>query len=310
MLTAARAVLKEVGAQSIEAIGITNQRETTLVWERATAKPLANAIVWQDRRTAMLCDELKREGWDAHVAETTGLVIDPYFSATKLAWLLANVPGLAERARAGEICFGTVDSFLLFKLTGGKTACDRREQRRPHHALRHQVRALGRAAARPARHSSRAASRGPRQPGRFRRDGERAFRRGDPDQGRCRRPAGRGLRSGLLHARHVESDVWHRLLRARQYRRGEGGFDHAHARDRLLSARRSAHVTRLEGSIFMAGATVQWLRDSLGLIAAAAESEALAHRADPKSRVYLVPAFQGLGAPHLGRRGARPRSSA
>jgi len=120
VLTAARAVLKEVGAQSIEAIGITNQRETTLVWDRATAKPLANAIVWQDRRTAMQCDQLKREGWDAHVAETTGLVIDPYFSATKLAWLLANVSGLAERARAGEICFGTVDSFLLFRLTGGK----------------------------------------------------------------------------------------------------------------------------------------------------------------------------------------------
>ena len=113
-------VLSEAGASSIAAIGITNQRETTVVWERATGKPLANAIVWQDRRTAPLCAELAQEGWDAHVAETTGLVIDPYFSATKLAWLLRTVPGLEARARAGEVCFGTIDSFLLFKLTGGR----------------------------------------------------------------------------------------------------------------------------------------------------------------------------------------------
>jgi glycerol kinase len=120
VLKAGRAALKDIGAQSVAAIGITNQRETTIVWERATGKPLANAIVWQDRRTARHCDELKGEGWGAHVEETTGLVIDPYFSATKLAWLLANVPELQERARKGEVCFGTVDSFLLFRLTGGK----------------------------------------------------------------------------------------------------------------------------------------------------------------------------------------------
>jgi glycerol kinase len=119
VLAASRAALRDVGAKSIAAIGITNQRETTLVWERATGRPLANAIVWQDRRTARLCEELIAEGWGPHVADATGLVIDPYFSATKLAWLLANVPGLEARARNGEVCFGTVDSFLLFKLTGG-----------------------------------------------------------------------------------------------------------------------------------------------------------------------------------------------
>ena len=105
----------------VAAIGITNQRETTVVWERATGKPLANAIVWQDRRTAELCAELAQEGWGAHVAETTGLVIDPYFSATKLAWLLADMCRVSRRARGqGEVCFGTIDSFLLFKLTGGR----------------------------------------------------------------------------------------------------------------------------------------------------------------------------------------------
>ncbi|MGB6948070.1 MAG: FGGY family carbohydrate kinase, partial [Methyloceanibacter sp.] len=120
VLTVGRGALRDIGAGSIVAIGITNQRETTLVWERSSGKPLANAIVWQDRRTAGLCDQLALEGWGDHVSKTTGLVIDPYFSATKLAWLLANVPGLAARANKGEVCFGTVDSFLLFRLTGGK----------------------------------------------------------------------------------------------------------------------------------------------------------------------------------------------
>ena len=120
VLEVGRSVLGEAGAKVVAAIGITNQRETTVVWDRATGKPLHNAIVWQDRRTAALCAELSQEGWGAHVTEVTGLVIDPYFSATKLAWLLANVPGLAARARAGEVCFGTIDSFLLSRLTGGR----------------------------------------------------------------------------------------------------------------------------------------------------------------------------------------------
>src|SRR5712691_7642230 len=120
VLAAGREALRDLGAASVAAIGITNQRETTLVWERATAEPLANAIVWQDRRTAPLCTELIEEGWGQHVAAATGLVIDPYFSATKLAWLLANVPDLARRAAKGEVCFGTVDSWLLFRLTGGR----------------------------------------------------------------------------------------------------------------------------------------------------------------------------------------------
>src|SRR4029079_7219529 len=120
VLHVGRRVLSKADVESIAAIGITHQRETTGVCERATGRPLANAIVWQDRRTAPLCAELAREGWDAHVAEATVLVIDPYFSATKLAWLLRTVPDLDARARAAEVCFGTIDSFLLFKLTGGR----------------------------------------------------------------------------------------------------------------------------------------------------------------------------------------------
>ncbi|MEM7193215.1 MAG: FGGY family carbohydrate kinase, partial [Pseudomonadota bacterium] len=112
-------VVKSSGHMKIAALGITNQRETTVVWERSSGNPLHNAIVWQDRRTAPFCEELEREGWGAHVKATTGLRLDPYFSATKLAWLLTNVPGLRERAERGEVCFGTIDSFLLFKLTGG-----------------------------------------------------------------------------------------------------------------------------------------------------------------------------------------------
>jgi glycerol kinase len=138
VLHAGRAALSDIAPAAIAGLGITNQRETTVVWERTTGKPLANAIVWQDRRTAPLCAELAREGWADHVAEATGLVIDPYFSATKLAWLLQNVPGLAQRARAGEVCFGTIDSFLLFRLTGGRLhATDATNAL--HHALRHQI---------------------------------------------------------------------------------------------------------------------------------------------------------------------------
>jgi glycerol kinase len=297
VLTAARAVLKEVGAQSIEAIGITNQRETTLGWDRATGKPLANAIVWQDRRTAKHCDQLKEEGWDAHVAETTGLVIDPYFSATKLAWLLANVPDLRERARAGEVCFGTVDSFLLFKLTGGKT---------------HAIEASN--AARTMLYDIRSGRWNERLLDRLGipheilpelRDSQDDFGSTESEHFGVAIPI-RGVAGDQQAAAYGQVCFAPGMLKATY---GTGCFLLANTGEAKVAstARMLATVFyqlegrrtfALEGSIFMAGATVQWLRDSLGLIAEAAESEALAHRADPKSRVYLVPAFQGLGAPH------------
>lgn len=121
-LQTAQEVLARAGVapEQVVALGITNQGETTLVWERGTGKPLHNAIVWQDRRTAPLCDELKARGLEALFRDRTGLVLDPYFSATKLLWLLENLPGLRERAERGEVCFGTVDAWLIYNLTGGK----------------------------------------------------------------------------------------------------------------------------------------------------------------------------------------------
>ncbi len=297
VLTAARAVLEDIGAQSIEAIGITNQRETTLVWERASGKPLANAIVWQDRRTAKQCDELKAEGWDAHVAETTGLVIDPYFSATKLSWLLANIPGLAARARAGEVCFGTVDSFLLFKLTGGKVhATDASNAAR---TMLYDIRS--------GEWDERLLDRLgiPREVLPAVRDSQEEFGVAASEHFGAEIPI-RGIAGDQQAAAYGQACFAPGMLKATY---GTGCFLLANTgQAKVASAARmlatvfhqleGRRTFALEGSIFMAGATVQWLRDSLGLIAEAADSEALAQRADPKSGVYLVPAFQGLGAPH------------
>jgi len=297
VLAAARAVLKDVDAQSIEAIGITNQRETTLVWERATGKPLANAIVWQDRRTAKYCDELRQEGWSPHVAEATGLVIDPYFSATKLAWLLANVPGLMKRARAGEVCFGTVDSFLLFKLTGGKVhAMDASNAAR---TMLYDIRS--------GEWNERLLCRLdiPRELLPEVRDSRDEYGATASEHFGAAIPI-RGIAGDQQAAAYGQACFAPGMLKATY---GTGCFILANTGNAKVAstARMLATVFHqlegrrtfaLEGSIFMAGATVQWLRDSLGLIAAAAESEALARRADPNSGVYLVPAFQGLGAPH------------
>jgi glycerol kinase len=297
VLAAARAALKHVEASSVAAIGITNQRETTIVWERASGKPLANAIVWQDRRTANHCDELRTEGWGEHVAEATGLVIDPYFSATKLAWLLANVPGLLERARAGEVCFGTVDSFLLFKLTGGKI---------------HAIEASN--AARTMLYDIRSGTWDDRLLDRLGipreilpelRDSQDDFGATEPEHFGGAIPI-RGIAGDQQAAAYGQACFVPGMLKATY---GTGCFVLANTGNAKIasSARMLATLFHqiegrrtyaLEGSIFMAGATVQWMRDSLGLIPDAAESEALARRADPKSGVYLVPAFQGLGAPH------------
>jgi len=296
VLHVCRMVLDEAGTPSIAAVGITNQRETTLVWDRATGKPLANAIVWQDRRTAPLCTELEREGWGAHVAETTGLVIDPYFSATKLSWLLDNVPGLRERAERGEVCFGTIDSYLLFKLTGG--------------AL-HVTDATN--AARTKLFDIRSGTWDARLLARLEipcamlsevRDSQGDFGLTLKEHFGAALPI-RGVAGDQQAAAYGQACFQPGMLKATY---GTGCFIVANTGEekvasatRMLSTvlhqREGARTYALEGVIFMAGATVQWLRDSLGLIATAEESEALAREADPKAGVYLVPAFQGLGAP-------------
>lgn len=290
------AVVREVGAANIAAVGITNQRETTVVWDRATGAPLHNAIVWQDRRTAPLCAELEREGWGPHITDVTGLLIDPYFSATKLAWLLANVPGLREKAARGDVCFGTIDSYLLFKLTGGALhATDATNAAR---TMLFDIRKgvwdpqllerLGVPAAMlPEVRDTR---------GDFGQTQDEAFGAVLPI---------RGVAGDQQAAAKGQACVRPSMIKATY---GTGCFVVANTGDSkaqsanrmlstILSQESGVRTFALEGAIFMAGATIQWLRDNLGLIAAAADSEALAREANPESGVYLVPAFQGLGAP-------------
>lgn len=296
LLQVCRAVLREVEPQSVVAVGITNQRETTVVWERATGKPLHNAIVWQDRRTAPLCAALEREGWGPHVADATGLIIDPYFSATKLAWLLDNVPGLRERAERGEVCFGTIDSYLVFRLTNG--ALHVTDATNAARTMLYDIRngmwdasLLDRLGIPPVMLPEV-------------RDTQGDFGATAPEHFSVSLPI-RGVAGDQQAAAHGQACVRPGMVKATY---GTGCFVVANTADQkvassmrmlstILSQRVGLPTFALEGAIFMAGATIQWLRDNLGLIATSEESEALAQMADPKSGVYLVPAFQGLGAP-------------
>jgi glycerol kinase len=281
----------------IAAIGITNQRETTVLWEGSTGRPVHNAIVWQDRRTAPLCEHWRDEGFAEPVAERAGLVIDPYFSASKIRWLLDTQPGLAERARAGEILFGTIDSFLLWRLTGGKLhATDVTNASRTMlfdlHRLAWDDELLGGfgipGAILPELRDT-AGEFGATLPELFGSAIPIAGMAGDQHAAligqACFRPGmvkstyGTGA-FALLHTGATPARSRHRLLTTLAYRLGG---ETAYA---------------LEGSIFIAGAAVQWLRDRLHAIATAPESGALAAEADPRQRVYFVPAFAGLGAPY------------
>ncbi len=281
----------------IAALGIANQRETTVLWERATGRAIHNAIVWQDRRTADLCARWRAEGLAETVAQRTGLVIDPYFSASKIRWLLDNVPGLRRRAETGEIACGTIDSFLLWRLTGGK-----RHASDVTNAARTMLLDINRLAwdddLLDAFHIPRAilpevldtgADFGSTAPGLLDAEIPVAALAGDQQaaligQG-CFRPGmikstyGTGA-FALVNLGSEPIASRHRLVTTIAYRLG-GHTAYA-----------------LEGSIFVAGAAVQWLRDRLGIIATAAEATELAARADPRQRLYLVPGFAGLGAPH------------
>ena len=296
VLDIGRVALRDIEPAAIAGLGITNQRETTVVWERATGRPLANAIVWQDRRTAPLCAELAQEGWGAHVAEATGLVIDPYFSATKLAWLLAYVPGLEARARAGEVCFGTIDSFLLFRLTGGRLhATDASNAAR---TMLYDIRSgqwderlLDRLVVPRAMLPEVRDSQGDFGHTELHHFGASIAITGVAGDQQAAAYGQACFRPGMLKATYGTGC----------FALANTGAEKVASATRMLSTilhqLEGRRAYALEGAIFMAGATVQWLRDSLGLIACAAESEALAKAADPNSGVYLVPAFQGLGAP-------------
>ena len=271
------------------AVAIANQRETVCVWDPSTGEPLHRALVWQDRRTAAAGEQLRADGHEPLVRARTGLVLDPYFSATKIAWLLEHVPGLRERARDGRAVFGTIDSWLAFKLTGEHLTDASNASR----TLLYDIarRSLGPRAARPVRHSRARAARGPSPAPASSRSTlpEALHGHARPARGRRRRPAGRAVRPGLRRSGPRQEHLRHRLVRAAEHR-----LHPARARARAArrpspggSARRTTYA--LEASIFVTGAAVQWLRDGLQRDRAAADTEALAASLRRKRRRLLRP---------------------
>ena len=284
-------------AKDIAAIGITNQRETTVVWERETGKPIYNAIVWQDRRTASFCDELKTKGYSSTIQQKTGLVIDAYFSGTKIKWILDNVAGAREKANNGALCFGTIDTWLLFKLTNGKIhATDVSNASR---TMLCNIETL----------------------------------QWDGELEKILDVSGNMLpqiKSSSEVYGHVENLqplngiaiagiagdqqaalfgqlCTHPGMVKNTYGTGcfmlmNTGEQMIHSKNNLLTtvAWKINGITHyaLEGSVFIGGAVVQWLRDGLGIIKTSADVEVLALKVKDNDGVYLVPAFVGLGAPH------------
>jgi glycerol kinase len=294
-----RSALRSAGAtaKDVAAIGITNQRETTLLWDRTTGRPVHRAIVWQDRRTTDLCAGLKASGHEAVVAAKTGLLLDPYFSGTKLAWLLRLTPDIADLAARGELAFGTVDTYLLWRLTGGKVhATDATNASRTLLFNIHEgcwddelLALLG----------------VPKSILPTVLDSSAAFGVTDPELFGAAIPI-YGIAGDQQAALIGQACFTPGMLKATY---GTGCFA-------LLNTGRTAVASKnrllttiayqlggtrhyaLEGSIFIAGAAVQWLRDSLGVVQSAEETGALAEAADPTQEVILVPAFVGLGAPY------------
>ena len=283
--------------RDITAIGITNQRETAVVWDRKTGEPLHRAIVWQDRRTARFCEELKAKGLEPLFTAKTGLLLDPYFSGTKLAWMLNSVDGLRARAEKGEVCFGTVDSWLIFKMTAGRVHAtdatnasrtliyDIGENRFDDELL--DILAIPRAMLPEVKDCADD----------FGVTDQEIFGAEIPILGVA----------GDQQAAVIGNACFEPGMMKSTYGTGcfallNTGTDRVASSNRLLTTiayRLNGETTyALEGSIFIAGAAVQWLRDSLGFIGSSAETDGLAAKADPHQRVYLVPAFTGLGAPY------------
>jgi glycerol kinase len=286
-----------ISAGDIAAIGITNQRETTLIWDRETGKPIHRAIVWQDRRTAPMCEQLKADGLEATFSEKTGLLLDPYFAGTKIAWLLDNVTGARARADAGKLAFGTVDCFLLWRLTGGKAHVT--DASNASRTLLYNIRDNA--------------------------WDENLLRILNipesllPEVKDCADDFGETapkLFGSAISIRGVAGDQQAALIGQACFERGtikstygtgcfavlNTGDELVRSQNRLVSTigyrLRGKTTYALEGSIFVAGAAVQWLRDGLKTLDNAEQSGPMAAEADPNQHVYLVPAFVGLGAPH------------
>jgi glycerol kinase len=288
----------QAGAGTVEAIGITNQRETTVIWERASGRPVAPAIVWQDRRTAATCDELRARGVEERVRQTTGLLLDPYFSGTKIAWLLDHHPGLRERAAGGELAFGTIDSYLIHRLSGGVehvtdvTNASRTLLLDLHRLDWSEEMAELFRVPRPLLPAVR-----PSQGVLARTRGIPGLPDGTPIAGVAGDQQAALFGQGCLAAGDAKCTY------------GTGSFLLMNVGDRPVISRHRLVGTvawqingratyALEGSAFVAGALVQWLRDGLGIIGAAAEIEPLAASVPDAGGVTIVPALSGLGAPH------------
>lgn len=286
-----------LNAENIAAIGITNQRETTVVWERATGKPIYNAIVWQDRRTAAYCDSLKKEGKDKLIQEKTGLIIDAYFSATKVKWILDNVEGARQKAKNGELCFGTIDTWLVWNLTKGQVhVTDVSNASRTMLLNIHTLQWDG--------------------------ELEKLF-----DIPGNMLPQVRsssevyGETQNILTAHKIpiagiagdqQSALFGQMCTQQGMVKntyGTGCFMLMNTGEKAVPSANNLLTTvawkvngitnyALEGSVFIAGAVVQWLRDGLGIIKSSGEVEALALKADNTDGVFVVPAFAGLGAPY------------
>jgi len=294
-----------LAAGKIAAVGITNQRETVVIWDKSTGKPIHNAIVWQDRRTAALCARLKREGLERKFAVRTGLLLDPYFSGTKIAWLLDRVKGARRRALRGELLAGTIDSFLVWRLTGGKVhATDATNASR---TLVYNI-AENRWDAELLDILGIPLTMLPEV-----RESSDDFGVVEKDLFGAEIPI-LGV-AGDQQAATIGQACFEPGMMKATYGTGcfallNTGADMVRSQNRLLTTiayRLNGRTTyALEGSIFVAGAAVQWLRDGIGVIGKAEESGTLAAQADPGQSVYLVPAFVGLGAPHwdAGARGA------
>ncbi|MEQ8639818.1 MAG: glycerol kinase GlpK [Alphaproteobacteria bacterium] len=292
-----RDALATASDRAVAAVGITNQRETAIVWDRASGRPVHNAIVWQDRRGAALCQRMVADGHEAMIQARTGLLADSYFSASKIVWLLDHVDGARAAAQAGRLAFGTVDSFLLWRLTDGKVhATDATNAARTLLFDVHRqdwdedlLRLFGVPRAMLPEVVDCAGRFGETTPSLF---------------GQTMAITGM---AGDQHAAMVgQACVAPGMMKATF---GTGGFIMLNTGDRVVASRNRLLTTpawrldgrvtwALEGSIFVAGAALQWLRDGLGVIGAAAESEPLARALDGNGGVYLVPAFTGLGAPH------------
>jgi glycerol kinase len=287
----------ELDASAIAGIGITNQRETVVIWDRASGKPIYNAIVWQDRRTAPMCAALRKKGLEATFAKKTGLLLDPYFSGTKIAWLLDKVPGARKRAARGELAAGTIDSFLIWRLTDGRVhATDATNASR---TLLYNIASnrwdkelldlLKVPAALLPEVKDCAADFGTTEAGLFGASIPILGVAGDQQAATIGQAC---FEPGMMKSTYGTGCF--ALLNT--------GTDMVRSRNRLLTTiayRLDGKTTyALEGSIFIAGAAVQWLRDGLKVIGKASESGALAEQARAAETVYLVPAFVGLGAPH------------